>query len=295
MADCVKQALLRAVGQLTTHDGARRDAQVLLGFVLNKPREFLFTHPEYVLTTDEQSAYDALINKRRFGAPVAYLVGERAFWTLDLEVSPAVLIPRPETELLVELALALPLADAAWVVDLGTGSGAIALALASERRQWRLIATDNSEPALSVARRNAQKLGLANVELRLGEWCKALPANMRVDMIVSNPPYIDKADPHLQIGDLRFEPKTALVAQEQGFLDLRMICGQAASVLHPGGWLLLEHGYQQSEVVRHLLEQQEFTEICSKRDLGGHERVSLGRKPLALVREQEPGAPAENA
>lgn len=275
----VRQVLIQATAQFGSSDSARLDAEVLLAFVLNRTRSFLFAHPEYVLTSGEQSAYDEVVEKRRQGEPIAYLTGQRAFWTLDLDVSPAVLIPRPETELLVELALDMPVGEDALVVDLGTGSGAIALALASERRQWQLVATDSSESALAVARQNAQKLGLTNVEFRIGDWCRALPEHIKVDMIVSNPPYIDPTDPHLQRGDLRFEPLTALAAEEQGLRDLRVICRQSVSVIKPGGWLLVEHGFEQGAAVRQLLQQQGFTDVRSACDLGGHERISLGRRP----------------
>jgi release factor glutamine methyltransferase len=215
---------------------------------------------------------------------VAYLIGSRGFWTLDLTVTPAVLIPRPETELLIELALERGriISDRqpgkpVTVADLGTGSGAIALALASEHRQWQVYATDRSAQALVVARANAARLQLEQVHFAQGDWCAALPAGMCFDMIVSNPPYIADDDPHLGQGDLRFEPRSALVADVRGLADLEAICQQSRSWLCEGGCLLLEHGHEQGHQVRALLTSRGFDDVHSRRDLAGHERVTLGR------------------
>ena len=192
-------------------------------------------------------------------------------------MTPDVLIPRPETELLVEQALAHIPEDAEWTVaDLGTGSGAIALAIATERPHCRLIATDNSAAALAVARANATRLGIANVEFRHGEWLKPL-AGMRFDVIVSNPPYVRANDPHLTQGDVRFEPESALVAGADGLDAIRRIAADAVSYLRPGGWLLLEHGYDQAQSVRALLESHGYDMVASCRDTAGHERVTEGR------------------
>lgn len=285
MSRSIRQALAQAVAALVSSDTARLDAEVLLAFVLGKARSYLFSRPESELGAGQSTAFSALVARRAAGEPVAYLTGVRGFWTLDLSVSSAVLIPRPETELLVELALAVgqrisdgqpdgPLA----VADLGTGSGAIALALACERPHWQLHATDSSEQALRVARGNAVRLGLECVQFGVGDWCAALPAGVGFDMIVSNPPYIAAEDPHLTQGDLRFEPRSALVADERGLRDLATICRQSGPWLRDGGYLLLEHGFEQGAEVRSLMLSNGYDNVRSERDLAGHERVTLGRR-----------------
>ncbi|WP_339856428.1 peptide chain release factor N(5)-glutamine methyltransferase [Pseudohongiella acticola] len=292
----IRQALDQAVSALKTSDSAKLDADVLLAFVLHKTRSYLFSHADTDLSEDQYAVFEALVVRRAAGEPVAYLTGQRGFWTLDLKVTPAVLIPRPETELLVELALNLGLemgqetgqimnrepgpsraGPALTVADLGTGSGAIALALASERAHWHIYATDRSEQALQVARDNAVQLNLTQVKFSVGDWCEALPADTRFDMIISNPPYIDAGDPHLELGGLPFEPRTALVADSRGLSDLATICQQAGHKLREDGYLLLEHGYQQGAEVRALLATAGFRKVRSECDLAGHERVTLGQ------------------
>lgn len=280
----IRQALDQAIGVLERSDTARLDAEILLAFALGKPRSYLFSWPLVDLSTAQGAGFAKLVARRAAGEPVAYLTGSRGFWTLDLKVTSAVLIPRPETELLVELALGIGKsirgmeADSRLIVaDLGTGSGAIALALASERKHWQIHATDRSDQALQVARGNAGHLGLDRVRFALGDWCEALPVGVRFDMIISNPPYIADDDPHLQQGDLLFEPRTALVADERGLGDLAAICEQAYLRLREGGYLLLEHGYEQGAGVRALLKSRGFADVRSERDLAGHERVTLGR------------------
>ncbi|MDF3873211.1 peptide chain release factor N(5)-glutamine methyltransferase, partial [Pseudomonas putida] len=209
---------------------------------------------------------------------VAYILGQQGFWKIDLEVAPHTLIPRPDTELLVETALELQPASPAKVLDLGTGTGAIALALASDRPAWQVTAVDRVEEAAALAERNRQRLGLGNAQVRVSHWFDSL-AGERFDLIVSNPPYIAAADPHLVAGDVRFEPSSALVAGADGLDDLRVIAAQAPAHLLPGGWLLLEHGYDQAASVRALLAEQGFIEVASRTDLGGHERITLGRLP----------------
>ncbi|MEP6881651.1 MAG: peptide chain release factor N(5)-glutamine methyltransferase, partial [Dokdonella sp.] len=218
-----------------------------------------------------------LMAARQRGEPVAYLIGQRGFWTLDLTVTPDVLIPRPETELLVELALERIPANADFqIADLGTGSGAIALALASERPCARIVATDASAAALSVASANAKRLEIPNVEFAEGDWCAAL-GSRSFDMIVSNPPYIAAADEHLALGDLRYEPAAALASGADGLDAIRRIVSDAPGFLKRGGWLLLEHGFDQAEHVRQMLEAQGFSEIRSWKDISAHDRVSGGR------------------
>jgi len=273
----VKAVLEEAVPRLQGSDSALLDAQLLLAHVLGKPRSWLYAWPEAELSRVQALEFATLCARREAGEPVAYLTGRKAFWTLELEVSPAVLIPRPETELLVEQALALGADLSGKVADLGTGSGAIALALASERPDWQVFATERSAEAQIVAAANFRKAGLRNLRLLAGHWCVPLPGRDFV-LIVSNPPYIDAADPHLQEGDVRFEPQEALVAGEEGLADLRHIATQAREYLIEGGWLLLEHGWQQGNVVRRLLAGLGYEDVCTWRDQGDRERVTGGRR-----------------
>lgn len=255
----------------------RVDAEALLLHVLGQPRGWLFTHCGDALTPEQSSRFDELTARRQAGEPVAYLTGRRGFWTLDLEVTPDTLIPRSETELLVELALArIPHGAASRIADLGTGSGAIALAIASERPTARVVATDASEAALAVARRNAQGNDIANIEFRHGSWLAPL-ADERFDLIASNPPYIENGDPHLVEGDLRFEPMSALASGDDGLDDLRTLVSAAPSRLVVGGWLLVEHGWEQGDAVRALFANAGFSDVETIRDLEGRDRVTLGR------------------
>lgn len=258
--------------------GARDEAEALLLHVLDRPRSWLFAHADEAAAMDVQTAFSALVERRVDGEPVAYLTGRRGFWSLDLEVTPATLIPRADTELLVELALARLPADArASVLDLGTGSGAIALALASERPQAQVVATDASAEALAVARRNARRLGLQRVRFVQGDWFVPLRGE-RFDLIVANPPYIETGDPHLARGDLRFEPASALASGADGLDDLRAIIAAAPRYLATGGWLLLEHGWQQGSAVAGLLHAAGYADVFTARDLEHRDRVSGGRR-----------------
>jgi len=255
------------------------DAELLLGHVLGKPRSWLFAHGDELLSAGMAERFGALIARRIAGEPVAYLIRRRGFWRFDLQVSPATLIPRPETELLVELALTRVPEDRAWrIADLGTGSGAIALAVAYERPRAQVIATDMSVEALAVSRANADSLRLGNVEFRQGDWFGPL-AGERFDLIASNPPYIADDDAHLGEGDLRYEPRSALASGADGLDAIRSIVHAAPAHLHPGGWLLLEHGWEQGEAVRSLLSQAGFVDVATERDLEARDRVTLGRKP----------------
>ena len=256
----------------------RIDAELLLLHVVERERIWLFTHDSEVLDDANAAAFDALIARREAGEPVAYLVGTRGFWTLDLTVTPDTLIPRPETERLVELALErIPLNTAARIVDLGTGSGAIALAIARERPHSRVIATDASEAALVVARLNAERNSIVNIAFRAGSWFAPV-AGERFDLVVSNPPYIESDDPHLKEGDLRFEPATALAAGPDGLDDLRVIATEAASHLTQRGWLLVEHGWNQGDAVRDLFTAAGLIEVHTATDLEGRDRITLGRR-----------------
>jgi len=269
---------LLAEAQLPDSPSARLDAELLLAAALGKPRSFLRTWPERVVDREARERFEGWLVRRRAGEPVAYILGRQGFWSLDLEVAPHTLIPRPDTELLVETALQLLPASPARVLDLGTGTGAIALALACERLSWQVSGVDRIPEAVALAERNRERLRLANVGFRQSHWFSALEGE-RFALIVGNPPYIPGSDPHLQQGDVRFEPKSALVAGHDGLDDIRLIVAQAPRFLEPGGWLLLEHGYDQAAAVRDLLLGNGFSEVESRRDLGGHERISLGRLP----------------
>ena len=264
--------------QLPDSPTERLDAELLLAAAIGKSRSYLHTWPERIVSSEDAEAYAGYLQRRRAGEPVAYILGQQGFWKIDLEVAPHTLIPRPDTELLVETALELQPASPAKVLDLGTGTGAIALALASDCPAWQVMAVDRVDEAVALAERNRQRLGLGNVKVLASHWFSSL-AGERFDLIVSNPPYIAAQDPHLVEGDVRFEPSSALVAGADGLDDLRLIVSEAPQYLLAGGWLLLEHGYDQADAVRTLLVAQGFIDVASRRDLGGHERISLGRLP----------------
>ena len=265
-------------------DSARLDAELLLAHALGQGRTWLLAHADEVIDADACARIEPLIAARVRGVPIAHVLGRRGFWTHELEVTPDTLIPRPETELLVELALTRIACDgighdrSVRILDLGTGSGAIALAIAAERPLAHVTALDVSEEALIVARRNAATLCLRNVEFVLGDWCATLAAQ-RYEVIVSNPPYLAEDDPHLEIGDLRFEPRLALVSGIDGLDAIRRIASAAPAHLQPGGWLLIEHGWMQAAAVRELLIAAGLCELETQRDLEQRDRVTLGRRP----------------
>ncbi len=279
-AATLRERLAAAARQLAAvSETPRLDAEILLAAALERPRSYLHAWPERTLEPEPSGRFSAWLERRLNGEPVAYLLGRREFWSLDLEVTPDTLIPRPETELLVELALArLPVDRPVTIADLGTGSGAIALALAVERPLGRVVATDQSPAALTVARRNARRLNIANVEFREGDWCTPLGSG-RFELIAANPPYVAAADPRWRQGELRFEPPAALVSGADGLDALRIIIAQTPKVLKPGGWLLLEHGYDQGEVVPALLRERGFDAVNDHRDAAGISRTSRGRWP----------------
>ncbi len=269
------ESLLHAA-ELPDSPSPRLDAELLLAFCLGKSRSYLRTWPEHEPSVAQCAAFATLLERRRAGEPVAYLLGQQGFWSLELEVAPHTLIPRPDTELLVETALALCPGGPSRVLDLGTGTGAIALALASERPVWQLLGVDRVPEAVLLAERNRARLKLANARFVESAWFAAL-AGQKFRMIVGNPPYIAADDPHLARGDVRFEPASALVAGRDGLDDIRQIVSTAPEHLEPGGWLLLEHGFDQAAAVRVLFATRGFTAVESRRDLGGHERITLGR------------------
>lgn len=261
-----------------TSSTPKLDASLLLAFTLHQPTLFLLTYPTHPLTTLQSQQFQALIQKRQAGWPIAYLIGEREFWSLPLMVSPHTLIPRPETECLVERVLThLQHIAHPMILELGTGSGAIALALASERPDSHITAVDLSSEALTLAKHNANRLGFQHIRFQHADWFSNLSPDDRFHLIVSNPPYVAPDDPHLAQGDLRYEPQLALVSQSQGFAALIHIIQQACPYLTSQGWLCLEHGYNQAEKVRTLLVQAGYQDVQTLCDLQGHERVSEGR------------------
>ena len=260
-------------------DAARLEAELLLAHALARPRSHLVAWPERIPEARETGHYRALLAARADGTPVAYLLGRREFWSLELEVTPHTLIPRPETERLVELALERLPADArGHVADLGTGSGAIALALARERPRLEILATDREPATLAVARANARRHGLRNVAFAAADWCRPLARGAFL-MIVSNPPYVAPDDPHLARGDLRFEPRRALVAADHGLADLRAIAAGARACLAPGGHLLLEHGWDQADAVAALLAEAGYVDRVAAVDAAGRPRAACARLP----------------
>lgn len=273
-----QQWLHQAIVRLRESDSPRRDAEILLGFVTGKARTFILAFGETRLSAEDVAALETLLARRERGEPVAHLVGMREFWSLPLAVSPATLIPRPDTECLVEQALARLPATSCAILDLGTGTGAIALALASERPDCQVTAVDRIADAVTLARYNAEQLAIRNITITQSNWFSALDGQ-RFALIVSNPPYIDEQDPHLEQGDVRFEPKSALVAADNGLADLAQIIHDGRRCLLPGGVMLLEHGWRQGEAVRALFDREGYIGVETCHDYGGNERVTLGRLP----------------
>lgn len=274
----IQELLQNAIKTLSHSSSPKLDAQILLAQVLKVSRAYLYTWPEREMTPAEQAQFLELLARRTAGEPIAYILGQKEFWSLPLQVNAATLIPRPETELLVEQTLAcLPADQPCRVLDLGTGSGAIALALAASRPHWQLTATDSSAGALAIAKTNAANLKLNNIQFYFGSWFTALPTGCHFDAILSNPPYIALGRPELEEGDLAFEPRSALTAGPEGLDDLKIIIHEAPAYLLPEGWLLLEHGYDQAEAVAGLLKAANFSAIASIEDYAGHPRVSRGQ------------------
>lgn len=273
------QAWLRAaVSELSESESPRRDAEILLEHVTGKARTYILAFGETLLTAEQEAQLAELLVRRKRGEPVAHLTGEREFWSLPLYVSAATLIPRPDTECLVEQALARLPESACRILDLGTGTGAIALALASERPDCQVTAVDVMPDAVALAQRNLARLGFSNVQILQSSWFSAI-ASQQFDMIVSNPPYIDEQDPHLSQGDVRFEPLTALVAANEGLADIEHIITTARDHLVSGGWLLLEHGWTQGAAVRALFSAAGYAAVETCRDYGGNDRLTLGKMP----------------
>lgn len=277
----VAQCLQLAHELESLSDSARLDIELLLCHILQKNRTYLFTWPDSVLSLEQAETFLQFFNRRKSGEPVAHIIGQREFWSLPLAVNNSTLIPRPDTELLVETVLDLFAQDAPpqarRALDLGTGTGAIVLAIASEKPYWQLLGVDYSADAVALAEQNRAALGFKHVAMAQSDWFENV-GTQPFDVIVSNPPYIDPQDPHLTQGDVRFEPLSALIADNQGLADIEHIVAQAWHYLQTQGWLLVEHGYDQAQRVRDLFNQRGFVQVETRRDLGGNERITLGRK-----------------
>jgi len=256
-------------------DSAKLDAQILLTFVLDKERSYLLTWPERILDKADEQQYLALLQRRLCGEPIAYIVGVKEFWSLPFKVSPATLIPRPDTETLVELVLDnFGESNELHCLDLGTGTGAIALALASENPSWKIDAIDFSIEAIKLAQENAQDLALTHVNIFQSDWFSAVSTDKKLDLIVSNPPYIDALDENLSQGDVRFEPESALVANDEGLADIKHIAKQALNYLATQGAIFFEHGFEQGKAVRNILTSLGYDNVQTVKDLNGHDRIT---------------------
>ncbi len=256
-------------------DSAKLDSEILLSFVLSKDRSYLLTWPEKQLSTEQVQCFIKLLMRRAEGEPIAYIVGIKEFWSLPLSVSKSTLIPRPDTETLVELVLNEYLdSEVIQCLDLGTGTGAIALALASEKAGWKIDAIDFSVEAVQLAQLNAKKCQLNHVKIFQSDWFSNIDNDKKYDLIISNPPYIDAEDKHLTQGDVRYEPESALVAQDNGLADIRHIADNARRFLNSKGQLFIEHGFQQGSSVRDVLKTFAYENVQTKQDLNGHDRIT---------------------
>lgn len=285
LGDALRAARNRLIQALDLDPSvAGLEARALLTHVLNRPRAYLLAHPEAALTETDQARFETLLTRRACGEPIAYLTGHREFYGLNFSVTPDVLIPRPETELLVELALTIiPLDTPTRILDLGTGSGAIAITLAHHRPRAQITAIDASAPALLIARKNATQLKTPNISFMESNWFTSLLASSKFDLIVANPPYVAEHDPHLQRGDVRYEPSVALTSGADGLDAIRHIARYAVGFLHESGHLLFEHGYDQGEACLQWLDDCGYTDVVQHRDLNGQARISGGKKPLKAL------------
>ncbi|MBL1320443.1 MAG: peptide chain release factor N(5)-glutamine methyltransferase [Methylophaga sp.] len=272
----ISQALIYGREKLVESESPEFDAQVLLCHVLSCQTTFIHSRADQQLNQQQYNAFEQSIKQRQQGQPISHITGQRGFWALDLNVTADTLIPRPDTELLVELALS-KFTPNMIVADLGTGSGAIALSLAYEQPTSQILAMDQSSSALIIAKKNAVQNQLNNVSFWQGQWLEAV-AGSTLDLVVSNPPYIREDDPHLLKGDVRFEPLAALISGEDGLDDIRIIVRQAQRCLKSSGWLLVEHGYDQAQQVQESFHERGFTNVSSHQDFGGNDRVVMGQK-----------------
>lgn len=271
IADCLKR-----VHELDA-DTARLDLEVLLAWALKKDRAYLYTWPEKKLSNEELKVFDTAVERRKKGEPIAYIVGEKEFWSLPLYVDDSTLIPRADTEILVEAALE-KIAAPMKILDLGTGTGAIAIALANERPDCKFLAVDKSIHALALAHKNRERHGLKNLGFMCSDWFSNIQEK-DFDIIVSNPPYVDVADPHLAEGDVVFEPQSALVAEENGLADIKKIISTSTAFVKQGGWLMIEHGWKQAAGVREVFTREKFVGVTTIQDYAGNDRVTMGQWP----------------
>ncbi|CUS48789.1 MAG: release factor glutamine methyltransferase HemK [Idiomarinaceae bacterium HL-53] len=271
------EALKYAQSQIVSSDSPAVDAQWLLMHVLDCDRSYLFTWPERSLSRAQEKEFKTLVARRAIGEPVAFITGSRAFWNFELEVNNTTLIPRADTEILVETALSLGTNSKAQVLDLGTGTGAIAFALATERPDWQILAVDKFPEAIALAKRNRERLGLNEVEIQQSDWFQSIDSASPFDLIVSNPPYIDSEDLHLEAGDVRFEPKSALVAQSEGYADIFHIIEHARAYLSDSGWLLFEHGYMQAEKIQEYFLEKGYKRVNTVQDYANLNRVTFAQ------------------
>ena len=277
MPKTINDLIVDATNQLTESDTARLDAESLLQHALKCDRSYLYSHSEQTISDQDTDTFKDLIAQRHRGWPIAYLTGQKEFWSLDFNVSQNVLIPRPETELLVESALkTIPTNTQYNILELGTGSGAISIAIASERKNTNITAIDICNDALNIARGNARKLGVENIEFKQSDWFQGID-DKHFDMIVCNPPYISSSDPHLLQGDVRFEPKQALVSEKGGLGDLELIIRNAHGYLKENGYFITEHGYDQGNMIRDLMIKNNYQNIEALFDLAHHHRATLGK------------------
>lgn len=274
------EALSYAKGQFVTSETPLIDAQWLLMKVLDCDRGYLYTWPEKELSTEQQQQFEAFIARRAKGEPVAFITGSRSFWTFDLDVNNSTLIPRSDTERLVQTCLDLELPADSRVLELGTGTGAIAIALASERQSWNITALDKSIEAVKLAQHNLSKLALTNVDVLASDWFSEVEAGQQFNLIVSNPPYIDPEDPHLHQGDVQFEPKSALISDNNGYKDIEHIITKSLDYLHNNGWLALEHGAEQALQVRDIFLKKGYKRVNTIQDYANLDRVTFAQKSV---------------
>jgi release factor glutamine methyltransferase len=271
----LKYAITMGANELKGSDTPKLDCELILLFVMAEHRNILFTHPDQLLNKAQQTHFMELIARRKNGEPVAYIIGTQGFWDLDLNVSPETLIPRADTESLVEWVLEQNFKPMS-ILDLGTGTGALALALASELPNAQILGLDLIDKAVALAEENRQRNNINNARFIQSSWFDQVSSHLKFDLIVSNPPYIDKQDFHLEQGDVRFEPKTALVSDDEGFADLFLIADQAKAFLTPNGTLLMEHGWQQADGVQKKLKSAGYYGVGSGKDYGGNQRFTYG-------------------
>lgn len=260
-------------------ESAKLDAQILLGFVLNKATNYLYTWPDKTLSSEQLSSYKLLLEERLKGKPIAYITGVKEFWSLPFYCNESTLIPRPDTEVLIEQILTVAqesLGKEISCIDLGTGTGAIALALASEKPLWHIEAIDYSANAVKLAQKNAKNLNISHVQIYQSDWFSNVSKDKQFDVIISNPPYIDENDSHLTQGDVRFEPLTALISADEGLADIDMITRESKHYLKSGGYLFFEHGYNQGEAVRNIMLALQFKQVKTVQDYAGNDRVTFG-------------------